>query len=204
MSQPVLKSNGAYLLAADLNGMDFVVINGKTEKWKGKSEGEIINADINSKGYVAILSKAKRYGGEAIIYDDFGIEQFKTFISDNSPVTARISPNSDMQEEVQLLIEDVEVTKIDNIGMREYYSGTLYNREVVIVFSRWGKVAAASTVTTLIEKFNVDLVLFTGIAGAADDKLNIGDIVIADKLIQHAASGSASYKTTGTGNRYWN
>lgn len=96
-----------------------------------------------------------------------------------------------MQEEVQLLIKDISVTQVDNIGMREYYSGTLYDRDVVIVFSRWGKVAAASTVTTLIEKFNVDLVLFTGIAGAANDMLNIGDIVIADKLVQHDMDCSA-------------
>lgn len=96
-----------------------------------------------------------------------------------------------MQEEVQLLIKDIQVTKTDNIGMREYYSGTLYDRDVVIVFSRWGKVAAASTVTTLIEKFDVDLVLFTGIAGAANDMLNIGDVVIADKLVQHDMDCSA-------------
>lgn len=96
MSRPVLRSNGSDLLVADLNGLDYVVINGKAEKWKGKSEGTIINADINSDGHVAILNKTKRYGGEAIIYDAYGVELFKTFISDNSPVSVRISPSSDM------------------------------------------------------------------------------------------------------------
>jgi adenosylhomocysteine nucleosidase len=90
-----------------------------------------------------------------------------------------------MQEEVQLLVNDLEVSSVEEIGMRKYYIGRLFNRDAVIVFSRWGKVAAASTVTTLIEKFNVDLVLFTGVAGAADSSLNIGDIIIADKLVQY-------------------
>lgn len=94
MSRPVLKSNGTDLLAADVNGMDFIVINGKGEKWKGKSEGNIINADISTDGHVTILSKAKRYGGVAIVYDAIGFELFKTFISDNSPIAARISPSS--------------------------------------------------------------------------------------------------------------
>src|SRR5262249_2589905 len=58
-------------------------------------------------------------------------------------------------------------------------------KEAVLVFSRWAKVAAASTVTTLIEAFGVDLVLFTGVAGAADPSLEIGDVVIGTTLIQH-------------------
>ncbi len=56
---------------------------------------------------------------------------------------------------------------------------------VVLVFSRWGKVAAASTVTHLIAQFGVDEVIFTRVADAVDPALNIGDIVIAGKLYQH-------------------
>ncbi len=39
--------------------------------------------------------------------------------------------------------------------------------------------------TTLIKKFNVDLVIFTGVAGAISEDLNIGDVVISSDLIQH-------------------
>jgi adenosylhomocysteine nucleosidase len=42
-----------------------------------------------------------------------------------------------------------------------------------------------STTTTLINKFNVDFVIFTGVAGAVDDNLNIGDVVISNGLYQH-------------------
>lgn len=56
---------------------------------------------------------------------------------------------------------------------------------MVLTFSRWGKVAAACTATTLIQKFNVDLLLFTGVAGAVDPMLNVGDVVIGDGHYQH-------------------
>ena len=90
-----------------------------------------------------------------------------------------------MEEEVQLLIKEMKVFSEEIIGMRTYYSGMLFNQDVVLAFSRWGKVAAASTVTTLIQKYNVDLVLFTGVAGALNSSLNVGDIVIADNLTQY-------------------
>jgi adenosylhomocysteine nucleosidase len=90
-----------------------------------------------------------------------------------------------MQEEIRLLAGDLESVSVEHTGMRDYYIGKLFDKEAVVVFSRWGKTASASTVTTLIEKYHVDLVLFTGVAGAADTSLNIGDIVIADRLIQH-------------------
>ena len=96
-----------------------------------------------------------------------------------------------MQEEIKLLSENMEIKETKLIGMREFYIGKLFNKDVVLVFSRCGKVAAASTVTTLIEIFGVDLVLFTGVAGGADKTLNIGDIVIADKLVQYDMDASA-------------
>ena len=61
----------------------------------------------------------------------------------------------------------------------------------MLAFSRWGKVASASTVTTLIEFFEVDLVVFTGVAGALAPDLDIGDIVIAESLMQHDMDASA-------------
>ena len=78
---------------------------------------------------------------------------------------------------------DNPVRKI--IGMRGYTSGTINGTSVVVVFSRWGKVAASATVATLIHVFNVTEVIFTGVAGAIDPTLNIGDIVIAKRLYQH-------------------
>ncbi|HEX7846714.1 MAG TPA: 5'-methylthioadenosine/adenosylhomocysteine nucleosidase [Chitinophagaceae bacterium] len=70
-------------------------------------------------------------------------------------------------------------------GMRTYYTGTLNGIDTVVVFSRWGKVAAATTVSSLILEFKITDLIFIGVAGAIADELKIGDIVIAQKLIQH-------------------
>jgi len=82
---------------------------------------------------------------------------------------------------VSLLKNRREVIK----GMRTYYIGTINDIEVVVVFSRWGKVASATTVTHLIVEFGVTELIFTGVAGAISRDLNVGDIVIADSLVQH-------------------
>lgn len=96
-----------------------------------------------------------------------------------------------MEQETRLLAESMLIQETRTIGMREYYLGNLFEKDVVLVFSKCGKVAAASAVTTLIEVFKVDLVLFTGVAGGTDPALHIGDIVIADKLVQHDMDASA-------------
>ncbi|MDR6845498.1 5'-methylthioadenosine/adenosylhomocysteine nucleosidase [Flavobacterium granuli] len=82
---------------------------------------------------------------------------------------------------VSLLKDKTEVVK----GMRTYYLGTINDFEVVVVFSRWGKVASATTVTHLIVEFGITELIFTGVAGAINSDLNIGDIVVANSLIQH-------------------
>ncbi len=93
---------------------------------------------------------------------------------------------SAMREEiVSLVIELGTADEALHTGMRTYHRGKLWGIPVVMVFSRWGKVAASSTVTHLIAQFGVDEIVFTGVAGAVDPNLNVGDVVIAGKLYQH-------------------
>lgn len=90
-----------------------------------------------------------------------------------------------MPEEINLILELVDTPNKIQIGDRTYHTGTINKQKVVIVFSRWGKVAAAATTTTLILKFNVSKIIFTGVAGAIHSDLNIGDIVIGQRFFQH-------------------
>jgi len=90
-----------------------------------------------------------------------------------------------MTQEVALLQRDLKDIRRQRRGMREYMQGELYGKDAVLVFSRCGKVAAASTVTTLFEAFNADFIVFTGVAGAADPLLEIGDVVIGTAFVQH-------------------
>lgn len=90
-----------------------------------------------------------------------------------------------MPEEIHTITELLTDLQTREIGGRIYYSGLLNDTPTVVVFSRWGKVAAATTVTTLILEFKITELFFTGVAGAIHPELNIGDIVIGKKLIQH-------------------
>ena len=90
-----------------------------------------------------------------------------------------------MPEEMDKIIAAITDKQIVESGSRIYYRGKLYGQDVVAVFSRWGKVAAATTATNMILSFNVDSIVFTGVAGAISPELTVGDIVIGQRLFQH-------------------
>lgn len=90
-----------------------------------------------------------------------------------------------MPEEMEKIISAIENKEIVERGGRIYYRGELFGQDVVAVFSRWGKVAAATTATNMILEFNVDRIIFTGVAGAISPELKVGDIVIGERLYQH-------------------
>ena len=92
---------------------------------------------------------------------------------------------SAMREEIAALIDNIETAERVVEGMRTYYRGRLWGKEVVLVFSRWGKVASATTATHLINDFKVSEILFTGVAGAIEPSIQIGDVVIGEELYQH-------------------
>ncbi|PHR68824.1 MAG: 5'-methylthioadenosine/S-adenosylhomocysteine nucleosidase [Lutibacter sp.] len=101
---------------------------------------------------------------------------------------------SAMQEEIQALLSELENIEVTEKGMRKYYTGTLFEKKVVLVFSRWGKVASAVTTTQLINDYNPTEIIFTGVAGAIKKELNIGDIVIGKKLYQYDVDCSPIFK----------
>lgn len=90
-----------------------------------------------------------------------------------------------MPEEISALHAELNNPRETQLGDRCYIEGQLSGVEVVLVFLRWGKVASSITATMLIAHFHVSHILFTGVAGAVDEKLNIGDIVIGEKCFQH-------------------
>ena len=95
-----------------------------------------------------------------------------------------------MHEEQQGLVEAMQSPYKLIHGMREVWVGKLWEIDAVCVLSRIGKVAAAMTATLLVEKFGVTHILFTGVAGAGDKSIRVGDIVVADALVQHDMDAS--------------
>ncbi len=89
-----------------------------------------------------------------------------------------------MVEEIELLHQHVQVTGSSTKAGITYYEGTLHGVQVVFCKSGVGKVNAAVCTQLLIDH-GVDSVLFTGVAGALDPELSVGDIVISTSCVQH-------------------
>ena len=90
-----------------------------------------------------------------------------------------------MPEEIEPLIAKLDNVTTTIYAANKYYEGAYKGKEVVVAYSKIGKVFATLTATMLIEKFGCDILLFSGVAGAISDDLKIGDLVIADGLCQH-------------------
>lgn len=80
------------------------------------------------------------------------------------------------------MIENIEEIEIANIT---YYKGVLCGKNAVLLKSGIGKVNAAIATTIAIERFNVEKIIFTGVAGSGNPNYNISDIVISKDLIEH-------------------
>ncbi|NBU25912.1 MAG: 5'-methylthioadenosine/adenosylhomocysteine nucleosidase [Gammaproteobacteria bacterium] len=103
---------------------------------------------------------------------------------------------SAMPEELEALLPRLEHVSADTVASRQVYRGRLGTVPVALAFSRWGKVAAASTTAQLILREQPRAVVFTGIAGALQDELEPGDLVVARQLFHHDLDASPFYAPT--------
>jgi adenosylhomocysteine nucleosidase len=103
------------------------------------------------------------------------------------PRLALVSP---MHEELRAVLAHMPDESRVPRANRDFYVGHFDGHEVVAVLSRIGKVATATTATLLITAFDVDRILFTGTAGGLGDGVNVGDVVVADTLLQHDMDAS--------------
>ncbi len=90
-----------------------------------------------------------------------------------------------MPEEIEPIISKLDNLKETKYAANTYYEGSYKGQNVVVAYSKIGKVFATLTATSLLEKFACDMLLFSGVAGAISPDLNIGDLIIADGLCQH-------------------
>ena len=99
----------------------------------------------------------------------------------------RIGIMGAMPEEVDQLCSRLSgVTKESCAGV-EYHLGTLGGKQVVVCCGGMGKANAASTVQVLCTKYNVDKLIFSGIAGNMTSKIGIGDVVVGREVVYHDA-----------------
>lgn len=107
-----------------------------------------------------------------------------------SPDPSPIGLMSAMQEELALLLQAMPDEQRVTVAGRDYWQGHWQGRPVVAVLSRIGKVAAATTATALIERFGVGQIVFTGVAGGIGPEVRVGDVVLANALVQHDMDAS--------------
>ncbi len=96
-----------------------------------------------------------------------------------------------MNEELVYLRSFMKVETSKNVLDTDFYTGNLFGKNVVLARSGIGKVNAASCAQYIIDLYNVDCVINVGAAGAIKKDLNIGDVVIADDLVQYDFDASA-------------
>ena len=95
-----------------------------------------------------------------------------------------------MQEELAGLKQALQGLHTVKLGSRQVTTGTWHGHPVVLALSHIGKVAAATTATALIERFDVTEVIFTGVAGGLAPGVNVGDMVVATEFLQHDMDAS--------------
>ncbi len=104
------------------------------------------------------------------------------------------------REEILNIMNDVEVKQVYNL---RFLQGTIEEKKCVLIKSGIGKVNAARATQAMLDHFKVDYIINLGGAGSLNSLLDIGDIVIAKKVIQHdfdiTAFGHSKGYITGVG-----
>ena len=97
---------------------------------------------------------------------------------------------SAMHEELAAVLAAMPDEQRVRVAGRDFWVGHWHGHAVVAVLSRIGKVAAATTATVLLERFDVKALVFTGVAGGLSAGVRVGDVVVAKGLVQHDMDAS--------------
>lgn len=90
-----------------------------------------------------------------------------------------------MESEVTYLRDQMENPVTEKAGLATFYAGKLYGKDTVLSQCGIGKIHAAMCAQAMILRYAPDRIINIGVAGALDDMLDIGDIVIGNFAVQH-------------------
>lgn len=88
-------------------------------------------------------------------------------------------------EEMEAIKEIMENITSTNIYNLKIYTGTIKHKEFLLVRGGVGKVNASRVCQIITDEFDLDFIINVGSAGGLNENLNIGDIVLGEKLVQH-------------------
>jgi adenosylhomocysteine nucleosidase len=87
-----------------------------------------------------------------------------------------------IQNEAEPILREMQNLKTKNSAGVKYFTGKIGDKNIVLVVGGLGSINAAIATTRLIETFDPDYLLSFGSSGRVDEKLNIGDVVLAESV----------------------
>ncbi|BCD60068.1 MULTISPECIES: 5'-methylthioadenosine/adenosylhomocysteine nucleosidase [unclassified Nitratiruptor] len=106
-------------------------------------------------------------------------------IEEIEPILSRLDSTLNADEPLEYIIEHMQNIKLHYIAGNRYFEAKYKGHEIIVAYSKIGKVYASLTANVLIQHFKVEKLLFSGVAGAISEDLHIGDLIMAKRLCQH-------------------
>lgn len=101
---------------------------------------------------------------------------------------SRIAIVCAFQPEIPALRAALKNAKLHTINRTQFYTGKIGNKDVVLFLSGMSMVNAAMTTQMALDHFNVQSIVFSGIAGGVNPNLSIGDVSIPEQWGQYLES----------------
>jgi len=105
--------------------------------------------------------------------------------SDSLKISGPIIILGAMDGEISAFLDDFQIIGKQKWNDFIFYPGKLEGKDIVVAKSGVGKVLSAIVTQKMIDLFAPSAIIFTGIAGALRDNLEIGDILIGEDSVQH-------------------
>lgn len=97
----------------------------------------------------------------------------------------RVAVMSAYEPEWQALQAEMTEVAEHDVNGSTFLTGTLRGKPVVLLLSGVSMVNAAMTTQQVLDRFDVDAIVFSGIAGGVDPALDIGDVVVPERWAQY-------------------
>ena len=96
-----------------------------------------------------------------------------------------------MEDEIKSLVSMLESASIHEHAGHRIYTGILSGREVGITDAGIGKVNAAMCTQAVIDFYQPEAIINTGIAGSLDPQIHIGDLVLSTDTVEYDMDATA-------------
>lgn len=110
-----------------------------------------------------------------------------------------------MEEEKEAILNIMTDVKVEQIYNLRFLKGKIQGKSCILVKSGIGKVNAARTTQVMIHNFDIQYMINLGSGGSINGMLNIGDVLIAQEVVQHdfdiTAFGHSKGYITGVGDK---